>query len=380
MLNILHIIEDLEIGGAERRLVNDVKYLDRNMFSHAICALRLNVEMKDACLSGIPFYRYEIDSPGDIFKNIFSMNRVVRKHRIDIIHTQLFWADLAGRMLKFINQSVKLVSTIQSSAHEHNDSELYSYKRKILDGISGRLLNDGFIAVSEYAKNVSIKEVKFSPEKIKVIYNSVDLERGVLESKAMSLRGEFGITPQDKILISMGRLVPAKGHTYLIRAMALIKKHLPDIKLLLIGDGPGKNDLLREAAESGVSGNILFTGKRTDARDILAIGDIFIFPSLYGEGLPLALIEAMAAGIPCIVTSTGPNTEVIQPGRNGILIRPGDPGEIAEAVLNLFAHPDRMSVLGKEGLLIVKDRFSALSSARMLGEYYIKMASGKNKF
>lgn len=378
MLNILHIIEDLETGGAERRLVNDIKYIDRNMFSHTICVLRLNVEMKDTCLSGIPFYRYEVDNLADIFKNIFSMNRIVSKHHIDIIHTQLFWADLAGRVLKVINQGVKLVSTIQSSAHEHNGSELYSHKRKILDSISGRLLNDGFIAVSEYAKNVSIKEVKFPPEKIKVIYNSVDLECGVLDSKTRGLREEFGIIPQDKILISMGRFVPAKGHIYLIRAMAMIKERPPEIKLLLVGDGPGKNDLVREAAELGVSSNIIFTGKRSDARDILALGDVFIFPSLYGEGLPLALLEAMAAGMPCIVTSTGPNSEVIEDGKNGIIIKPAHPKEIAGAVLDLFSRPDKLSKFGKLGLQTVKDRFSAFSSARMLEEYYVKIANNKN--
>jgi len=374
MINILHLIEDLGIGGAERRLVNDLKYLDRKQFSHVICALRSSVEMQDSHLSDIPIHCCEVASLRDIFRNLSSINKIIRLYNIDIIHTQLFWADLVGRFLKLFHRNVKLISTIQNSAYEKNGSDLYSYKRKVLDGFTARLFNDGYIAVSKYAKQISADSLKLNQNKVRVIYNSVDLEFDTSLSDSNRLRDEFEITPGQKTLVTIGRLVPAKGHIYLIRAISKIKEKIPNIKLLILGEGQDRESLLRECSNLSLENNIIFAGKRKDARSIFLISDIFVFPSLYGEGMSLALLEAMASKVPCIATSSGPNTEVLKHEHNGLLVSCGNSDEIAKAVVYLFEHPEEMSRLGNQGFLTIKEKFCAQLCAKELGDYYMEIS------
>lgn len=376
MIKILHIIEDLELGGAERRLVNDLKYLDRNKFVHVICALRPKVEFKEEHLAGLPVYIFDVNSIYKLFKNLPRIDEIINKHRIDIIHTQLFWADLAGRLLKFLHPGIKLITTIQSSAHEDNNSDLYSYKRKIIDGITGRLLNDGFIAVSEHVKQVSIRTAGFSPDKTRVIYNSVDLEYETPASKIKKLREEFRLNDNEKVVLSTGRLVPAKGHAYLIKAIPFVKKIFPGVKLIIIGEGPEKENLIRECRKLNISNNVLFAGKRNDARDILRLGNIFVFPALYGEGLSLALLEALASGIPCIVTSLPQNEEAVKDYENGMVVSPRSHIEIADIITYLFSRPEKILPFSSESLKAVREKFSAEASALALEDYYLKIFSG----
>lgn len=379
MINVLHIIEDLGLGGAERRLMNDLKYLDRRKFSNVICSLQPNVQIQESYISDIPIYCFNVKSLVDIFVNLLPINKIIKRHNIDIIHTQLFWADSVGRILKILHKKTKLITTIQSTAHENNNSELYSYKRKKIDSITGRLCNDGYIAVSDYVKDISIKNVKFRRDKIRVIYNSVDLSYITSESKIKELKAEFKITPGQKTLLTIGRLVPAKGHSYLIEAMPEIKKKIPDIKLLIVGVGSDKERLIKRCDDLNLSDTVLFIGRRKDARDIISICDIFIFPTLYGEGLSVALLEAVALKVPCIATSIKQNMEIIKHGKNGLLVDCGDSKAISDAVIYLFDHPEEIRRFGYNGSMTVNEKFCASANAKALEEYYINIISKGQK-
>jgi len=368
-INILHIIEDLEIGGAETRLINDLRYLNRGRFSNVVCALRQDIQM-DTCSLEAPVFCFNVNSISGILKNLSKINSIVKEYNIDIIHTQLFWADLIGRALKFLNRNKILLSTIQSSANEKNNKDLYSEKHRFIDSFTGRLLNDGFIAVSEHVKNISLKNAGFSADKMRVIYNSVDVDYASSESKIRQIRKEFGFFPGQKTMVNIGRLVPSKGHISLIDSIREIKKKIPRIKMIVIGDGPDKDKLINYAGKIHVAENIIFAGKRIDARDVLSACDIFVFPVLYGEGLSVALLEAMAASLPCIATSIPANAEVITHGLNGLLVGCAKPEEIATAVIHLFENRQESQRLGIEANSSVKQRFSARVISSALEEYY----------
>jgi|SRR3989339_816009 len=372
MIRVLHLIEALGTGGAERRLINDLRHLDREEFSNVVCCLSPRVEMWDDSFTAIPLYLLDALTLPGIIKNIGAVNKIIRKHNIDIVHTQLFWADLIGRACKFYSGRFRLISTIQSTAHDNNDPYLYSYKRKVLDGITGRLFNDGFIAVSAYVKKVCVDKVKFPSEKICIIPNSVDFSNGNFISPPSGLRKQLGLRREQKTLITVGRIDPPKGHIYLVRALLQIKKSIPDIKLIVVGDGPGRQALSFECANLGLGANVLFTGKRNDVKELLSISDIFIFPTL-SEGFSLALLEAMSMRLPCVATSIGPNAEVITDMQNGLLVGVKNPAEIARAVLCLFENPDEMKRIAQEGFLSVKNKFSAQKCARELGGYYLRI-------
>lgn len=371
MINVLHVIESLGLGGAERRLLNDLKYLDRGKFSNVVCSLSGIAQKEPERLGGIPLYGFSVSSLGEISGNILAVNKIIKKHKIDIIHTQLFWADLTGRFLKMLNPGVKLVSTIQSSAHERSNP-LYSFKRKVIDGLSANIFNDGHIAVSEYVKAISVRHAGLKENKIRVIYNSVDLDYRVPPEKIKALKDEFKIASGQKVLAIVGRIDPPKGHIYLIRAMAEIVKTTRNARLLVIGDGPSRKGLEEEVKKLSLNDQVVFTGVRNDARDILSIADVFVFPTL-SEGFSLAVLEALAAGLPCVATNIGPNAEQIKHSENGLLVDPYSPEGIVKAVTYLFSNPEIADSISRKAILSVKQRFSAQENAAVLGEYYAQL-------
>lgn len=370
MIKVLHLIEGLGIGGAERRLVNDLRFIDKSRFASIVCSLSPRMQSWDKRLSDIPVYAVDIAGGKDFFKCAFYISRIIKKEKVDILHTQLFWADLVGRLCKVFNNKVRVLSTIQSTAHDANDRYLYSFKRKILDSLTGRLFNSGFIVVSDTVKQLCVDSLSFPSNKIRVIYNSVDLDYQVSQSAIDNLRKEFNLKEDDKVLISVGRLVPVKGHSYLIKSLSTIKIKIPGIKLLIVGDGPEKRSLNAECDRLGLNDNIIFTGNRLDVRDLLVLSDMFILPSLSGEGLSVALLEAQAAGIPCIATSLAANKEVIQDKVNGVLINSGDVQMLSDAVIGMFEDARAMRELSQNAKIAVHDRFSARGCAKLLEEYY----------
>lgn len=156
----------------------------------------------------------------------------------------------------------------------------------------------------------------------------------------------------------MGRLHSQKGLGYLLEATAQLKKQSPvDFRLLVVGDGQLRDDLIAQSRTLEIADRTIFAGARTDVPDILGELDIFAFPSLW-EGLPLALLEAMAAGLPVVATAVGGTPEVVQNGQTGILVPPGDHQSLAIALERLITEPDLRLKMGQAGLNRIQQAFT----------------------
>lgn len=375
-MNILHLIENLDIGGAQVRLINDLKFMDRKRFNNVVCSLtgKGSLAMDIAAL-GIKTYTLNgIYNVGNFFK----LANIIKQNRIDIIHTQLFFADLYGRIAGKLLGVPFIVTTVQSSAHEPDSGYLYSPKRKLLDRFSGWLCNKKYIAVSESVKCSIIRHLKINPEKIEVILNYVDIDElnKVKAENLNTLRRKLSLNTQDTVLITVGRLNPAKGIQYLLKALSKVIKHHKSIKLVIIGDGFYRKYLEGLSCDYGLIDNVIFLGERNDAKEILHICDIFVFPSL-SEGLPLSLLEAMAIGKPCIASHIGPNQEVITDGDNGILFKPKDSDALEKAIITLIFNPEKAKRLGQNARDYIRIKFDPLNNARLLEEFYSNLVSRK---
>ncbi len=198
--------------------------------------------------------------------------------------------------------------------------------------------------------------------KVSVIPNSVDLKRynQVMDRKA--IRSELGLSPEHQVFAVVATFKKQKGHRYLIEATAAVISQFPDIRLLLIGDGELRDELKAQTQALSLNEHVHFLGLRTDVPKLLGASDYFVLPSLW-EGLPVSLIEAMAAGIPVIATQVSGTKDVMIHNQTGLLVPPGEIEALKDAMQQFLTHPEQAKKMGEAARNRVAENFSAEQQA-----------------
>lgn len=378
-IRVLHIIESLGHGGAERQLINNLKAIDKSRFINAVCFLFDRDDLQPELLRlGIPVYKLGMSSPYDWRKGLFGLRAVIKEGQFDVIHTELYWANIYGRVCGKLFSDAKIVTTIHAPTYEpqilQDDPNLKPWKltlARILDSLTGALCNHRLIACSEFVKRSAVKRLGYRSESIEVIYNGIDLGSFHEDNsaKVVSLRRELGLDQREAILVNVGRLIPQKGQRYLIMAMPKVLDEQPSCKLLLVGEGPMEKELRNLAHDLGLEEAIRFLGTRHDVPVILQLSDLFVLPS-FSEGMPVALLEAMAMRRPCIASNITAIPEVVEDGRSGILVEPQRPDQLGNVILSLIDDPGRRQAMGVRGRQIVQEKFSINVNVQFLENLY----------
>ena len=222
---------------------------------------------------------------------------------------------------------------------------------------------DRIVAVSEFQRDWALRKGVGRPEQVIAIPNGVPAERARPEKSRDDVRAELGVG-DSFVLLSTGRLARQKGLEYLVRAAALLRD-MPNLRVLLAGDGPLTERLSRLVSELGLDGTVSFLGHRSDVGDLLAAADLVVLPSLW-EGLSVSLLEAMAAGKPVVTTTLGSNLEVTNGGETAVLVRPKDAAGLASAIRDLAADEHRRELLGTRGREVQRERYTV---QRMIDSY-----------
>lgn len=187
-------------------------------------------------------------------------------------------------------------------------------------------------------------------------------------------RTENGFGQDDLLIVSVARLTRQKNHSLLLQAFARLMP-APDVQLVLVGDGPLKEELQREAATLGIVDQVRFLGVREDVPDILAASDIFALSS-DAEGNPLALMEAMAAGLPVVATAVGGVPELLTNGRDGFVVSPGDPDALAAALSQLVGSSEQRQAMGQDAESKALATFDIVHTVQSYVDLYEKLISG----
>jgi len=226
------------------------------------------------------------------------------------------------------------------------------------------------IAVSDYVRQSAARDLHFSRDSIELVYNPFDVE--LIESQGGKSRAEllreWNLPSDSLILLNVARVSPQKGLLYALRALPEIVREHANVHLISVGstsDSRWTAQLESEAEKLGVADRFHMLGAQPNVVDFLRACDIFVFPSLY-EGLGIALIEAMAAGCVCVASNTGPIPEVVQHGKDGILIPPGQPGDLARAINELLSDPTRRAELSAAAKQTAFRKFQPAASAERL--------------
>lgn len=350
-LTVIHLVEDMKTGGAERVIADIAEGLDSEKYDVRVwCIARGGNTADELAEKGIEVKILGISSYHNPLK-ILRLKRLLTEAGPDIVHTHGYFASVIGRL------SAKKAGIPIIFAHVHSTYWDYKKRHILMERKLSRFTHK-IICCSRAVENF-VKDIeKVGDGKTLVIYNGVDEERFYPMEDAPSIRTELGIDEKALVVGTVSSLTPHKGHEYLIQAASLVKEELPSAKFLIVGDGPLRTELEDQVKNFSAHPFIMFTGTRKDVPKILSVMEVFVLPSSSREGLGIAIIEAMAAEKPVVATDIGGIPEAVKKGETGFLVPPGDPGALAKAIIELLQNPEKAKEMGKKGRARFKEKFT----------------------
>jgi len=327
-LKILHLLLSLETGGMERFVYEHCLALNRDEFDVSVCCIdRLEGFSQSLREHGIKVDLLQKNQQHFDWFFPFRLSRYLKENDIDIIHSHtgsFFHGSVAGF----------LAGTRGNIYTEHGRDPVETIPIRVLDKISSYFA-DHIITVSKDLEHHMIQEIKLPPKKIRTIINGVNTETYCDRGKPEKLCEEFGLQSTDKIVGTIGRLAEIKNHPFLIRSFEKVKRVWPESRLVLVGSGPCEETLKSLTADLGLSDSVIFTGNRNDVGDLYQLFDVFVLSS-FSEGTSFSLLEAMASGVPPIVTNVGGNPGIVKDAVNGYLVEVDDDQALADKIFGIF--------------------------------------------
>ena len=357
---VLFITRAFDFGGAEKHLLDLVSRLDGAALQLSILCLE-----KDFYSSRLRAdHNIEVSTCNQAPNSILDWVRLLRKIRPDVvvfIYGWLWaipWTASIGAWLAGVPKRFSIQHLIAPA--NMNRGWIRGAVRRMFGALHLKLsasLFQSTIAVSNNLRNSLIHDFGFPAKKVITIHNGVSLSEFVpLDGNGAELKSSFGFSQDEFVLVCTARLSEQKGIDILLQGIAQTVRLGIHCKCLLVGDGPLKEKLMAQAKDLGVSEHVLFEGFSEDIQKYLHTGSAFILTS-YREGLPLSILEAMASGLPCVVTNVGGNAEAVVDGVNGLLIPPGSPGAVADAIQYLVEHSDERAQMAMRSRALACEKF-----------------------
>ena len=352
---VTHLITELDAGGAQTALARLLENMDRTRFTPSVICLYNGDKIAAERIRdlGVPVFDLGM-------KSVWSWNavprlyRILRRKRPRILHSWLFHADVLGRMVGRMARVPAIVSSRRSIVIGGRHRELIKRWTRTLD--------HKVIAACEAARRAEIENTRADPDKVVTIYGGLQPEE-FDHVASDGVRREMGIPAEAAVVGTVGRLHPLKGHEHLLTALGQLRPDAPDVRALIVGSGELAGPLQRQAEEAGLRDRVIFCGQRADVRELLAALDVFVLPSL-SEGLPNALLEAMASTLPVVATAVGGILELVVDGVTGRLVPPADAAAIARALREILAQPSRAQAMASAARQRVEERFSVDTTVR----------------
>ncbi len=369
MLKVLFVIWSLERGGAERFLVALLKHIDQTKIKPVVCCLNWKGKWSEEVeAAGIEIIALNKKSGLDLgaFIKLF---KLIKTGNFQIVNTHLWTADVMGRVAAFMAKTPVVISTAQ------NVDVWKTWWHRLIDKILS-FKTDRLIAVSEAVKKYYHQKVGIPSEKIIYIPNAVEVEKYSRTVDVKYLYNEFDLKEQDFILACIGRLTHQKGQAYLLEALHFLRVKYPNLRVLFVGDGEDREKLESMVKQLEIMDLVRFVGYRNDINQILKFSHSLILPSLF-EGLPLCVLEAMAAAKPIIATNIGGVDELLVDNESGIIVEPQDPGALTKAIEKLMLLPDQGQQMGLRAQKVVIDKFSIELAARETVELFLNLTKKK---
>lgn len=366
---ILFVVQDLEIGGAEQLKLTIEKYIDKEKYDTIYC-----------CIRSIGPIGEEIRRKGgsvtvlntlDNFYNPVATRRLykfAKKVNPDIIHSMLYNANFHARLVGMLLRKPVIIE-------EHG---LYIWKRWYHILFDRWLANvtKKVIAVSQSVKDFLIDQERLDPKKVMVVYDCVDPNFLDTDTTRQEERRRLGVSDETFLIGTVGNLREEKGHRILLQALKQVLADYKSAKLYIVGDGPMYEYLLDQTRRMGIDKNVTFLKKKSDISGFLKALDLFVLPST-SEGLGLALIEAIAAGLPCIASNVGGIKEIAEGAEDVALVRLNNPQVLRSAISREIEKRESPGYRRRQpSKASIKDIFTPQVYLKRLDEIYREALAG----
>jgi glycosyltransferase involved in cell wall biosynthesis len=365
MIKICYIIGLLGKGGAERQLYELVKCINRKNFEPMVISLSQggywSKEIQKLNIQVIEFRRKKNRELATLFKLI----KLLKVIKPDIVHTYLFSANSYGRVAAIIARVSIIIASERSIVEAGKDkNKLWIYIDKLL-----ALFTHAIICNSQNASNNLVEKYSFDAKKVFTICNGINRPIFIDGSNFNSKK-----KTEQKIIGIIGSLYPHKNHRLFLDMGKIVLNNFKNenVKLLIVGEGPLRDELKNYTKKLGIEQYVEFTGERHDTLELLQSMDIFILTSLY-EGMSNAIMEAMASKLPCVATNAGGNSELIVHGKTGYIVSQNEPLAMANKVVFLLKNEKLANNMGDAGRDRIENEFNITKMVKKTEEVYFKL-------
>lgn len=361
-MKILQLISSLGFFGAENVVVNLTKELNKSGVATFLGVFQdprndIQALIEKIKERRIPYQVFPCRSQFDL-RTLRLIRNYVRDNDIDIIHSHGYKTNFYTLFLNS-NKRVKLIATVHNWIR--NDFKLRFYE--LIDKFVLRKFNAVVVVSNDVKKR--IEKAGVNQTNIFFVNNGIDVDKFSTKTCAVTALDKTAIINKEKIIGTVGRLSAEKGQDYLIEAFSKVLRVDQHVKLLIIGDGPLKEQLVFKVKNMNLGSKVVFLGKRDDIPELLEEMDIFVLPSLV-EAMPMALLEAMAAKKAVIASAVGSIPELVHDGNTGILVEAGNVDSICKAILSILNDLPKREKMGCNAYNKVRSEFS---SDKMTREY-----------
>lgn len=369
--NILMVVSDLHIGGAEQVIANLCRYIDRDLFNLSICHLKMRGVIGDELLNE-GFDVIGTPEPKLIKVNYLSfilLRRVIRQKKIDIIHSHTFYSFIDSVFCRLSLLGIKHVHTYHFGNYPN-----YNKKYMMLEKLFWRI-PDRLISVGNVQKRTIQETYKIPDNRILTAWNGVDEKAAIPDPQ---ITGRF--TDMNKVIVgSISTLIEQKGLMDLLDVAASLKKRCANFIFIVVGDGPLRKELELKRRSLGLEDTVFFLGWVQNAdTTILPIFDIFIQTS-HWEAMSMVLLEAMAAGKPIVTTNVGENRHIIDNGINGLIIEPKNTENMVAGIEKLISAPELRGAIGLEAKKKWNKQFTSNIMTKNYEDIYISVMTNNDR-
>ncbi len=379
-VRVTFLIGSLDIGGAEQQLVRLVNGLDRERFEPSVLCLWRGGPLEkslrpDVRVDGVRLDRVEhrgVRSRALLAARIFwTIGQGLRRQRPDILHAYLPAAYVLGAVAAWFLR-IRIVIAARRGLDSYH---LYPYLRwRLLARFANRVI-DLHLCNSEAVRGYAIEKENLSSGNTAVVYNGLDLP-AITDAPPLP---EGWRQPETQFLaISIANLIHYKNHQMLLRALPRVVAEVPGFRLVLAGKGPERGALEALAAELGIAPHVVFAGSVESASSYLPAFDLSLLTSRH-EGLPNAVMESLAAGVPVVATAVGGTPELIDDGVEGLLVPSDDDAGLAAAILQLVHDPKLRQRMGEAGRQRIASQFAVSRMVSQTEEIYLRSLGARRR-
>jgi len=349
-IRVLFVVPALPVGGAERHVTTMLPRMNPARFTPSVICIGEEGELFSTLrAAGIEAAALRLHKRQAV-RALIELVMMMRRTRPDVVVVQGYNAETLGRI------AARIAGVKHTINWVHNASGLVQRGtvRRTVDRALTRWTS-AYFGVAEAQRPYLVDELGHPDDKIRVIYNGVDLaqfrtstDRGVL--------AEFGFAENDPVVGIVAVLRPEKDHVSLLRAARTVVDELTNARFLIIGDGPTRPQLEALCTELGITPNVRFAGSRDDVARLLPAIDVFVLTST-SECFPISVLEAMACARPAVCSAVGGIPEVIKDGETGYLVPPKDPPQLAARLVRLLQDPLTARRMGRAARARVEAEF-----------------------